>query len=217
MPHPKRFGARIRLEIGTPGSNAASAGCRTPRCTQRSPCEPPHGCRRPCARTALRLEGVEKRLRRCVVPAVPLAAHALPYPVAARPAAKHVAAVLTAAVGMKDHPLRRPSAQHRHDQRLHHQVGLDPLAHRPAHYLAGVQVQDRAQVQPPLGRGNVGDVRHPDPVNPGSRGSPQPAGCAWSPWWSEIASCAVPPTPPGALDGPPGCVQPELPADATHE
>ena len=112
----------------------------------------------------LPFERLEKRFRRRVVPTIPFTAHALPHPVPVRPPAKYVAAVLGAPVGMKNQPFGWSATHHCHHQRLHHQIAFYPGAHRPPHDLARMQVQDRTQIQPSLGRRDIGDVRHPHPI-----------------------------------------------------
>ena len=96
----------------------------------------------------LGLEGVEEAFHGRVVPAVALAAHRGrdPRPGEGQPIG--LGGVLDAAVGMMDQPWRGPLTLGGHVQRVECDLGMQGLAHRPADDLAGVQVEDRGQVQP---------------------------------------------------------------------
>jgi len=69
--------------------------------------------------------------------------------------------VLAALVGVMDEICSWLASTNGHLQGTNRQRSRHPLRHGPAHDLAGVQVQDGRQVEPPFPRGNVGDVRQP--------------------------------------------------------
>ena len=49
----------------------------------------------------------------------------------------------------------------RHVQGITHQLSVVAVAHGPAHYLSGVQVNDGGQIQPALSGGDEGGVGDP--------------------------------------------------------
>ena len=88
--------------------------------------------------------------------------------------------VLTAAVGVEDHPRVGVAAGDGVAQRVGDQVGAQVVGDRPADDPARAQVDDGGQVQPALPGVDVGDVAAPAGVDLGrrrrrSRGGPGPA------------------------------------------
>ena len=84
----------------------------------------------------------EKTLRRGIVPAVALAAHAGTELKASVHSLKEVAGILGAAVGVKNDSGRRPSRGNRHPQGVYDQPRVDPAAHGPPNYPAGIEIDD---------------------------------------------------------------------------
>ncbi len=109
----------------------------------------------------LNLEAVVPALHGRVVVAVALGAHAGDQAVRVEQGAVFARAVLAAAVRVHDHAARPVPAEQGHAQRIADQHRGHAVGHGPAHDLARVQVEHRRQVQPPLGRVDVGDVADP--------------------------------------------------------
>ena len=68
---------------------------------------------------------------------------------------------LTPAIGMKKQPGRGPATRQGHPERVEGEVVRDAVVHGPANGEARIEIEDHRQVEPPLARGNVGDVRDP--------------------------------------------------------
>lgn len=102
----------------------------------------------------------EERLGDGVVAAVSRAAAGKPHVVGARPFGQKPAGVLRAAVRVEYGVARHVSSRFGGFQRRHRDVGGHALGERPAHHHAGVEVDDRRQVQPSLAGAQVGDVAH---------------------------------------------------------
>lgn len=71
---------------------------------------------------------------------------------------------MAAAIRVEDAVWRRIAEAHRHIQRPDRQILLHPVADRPAHHAAAVQVKDDGQVEPPLRHPDIADVAYPFPV-----------------------------------------------------
>ena len=80
-----------------------------------------------------------------------------------------IARVLTALIGVMDDDAVGLLAGDGHLERPRHQLGVLVGRHRPAHHLAGIDVEDHGQEQEAGPRRHVGDVGHPAMVGPRSR------------------------------------------------
>ena len=94
-----------------------------------------------CAMHPFVLQAVKETLRRCVVPAVTLAAHRAHHAVFSELALERMARVLTAPIRVVDQPCGRLSAEPRHRQRIQHNVHRHPRLDRPADDLAVEQIE----------------------------------------------------------------------------
>src|ERR1700738_4730477 len=68
---------------------------------------------------------------------------------------------------MVDQDRTRPLCPNGHPQGRQWQFGAQMIRHRPADYLAAVEVHDRGQIKPALISLDVGDIGEPDPVRRG--------------------------------------------------
>ena len=58
----------------------------------------------------------------------------------------------------------RPASFHSHHDSIQDELSANRRSGRPTDDLAGKQVHDDSEVEPPLPRANVGNIRHPDLV-----------------------------------------------------
>ena len=121
---------------------------------------------------ALDFEGVEEALHRSVVETVAAAAHRGGYSRGGKDLAIRVGCVLHATIRVLDEPRGRALALDGHTERFNGDPGMQGLAHRPAHDLAGMHVDQRGEVEPALASGDVGQIREPDLVRGGRREVP---------------------------------------------
>lgn len=75
-----------------------------------------------------------------------------------------VARVVRATIRVMHEARVRLAAADSGGERFEYERAIDALAHREAHHAAREQVDDRREVQPPLGRPDVRDLRHPREV-----------------------------------------------------
>ena len=108
-----------------------------------------------------RLEGFEKALDRCVVIAVPFAAHRRCQAVFAQDFLVVVRTVLAATIRVMDASLGWLAQGDGHVQGTDRQVLLHPVADRPPDHPAGMQVEDDGQIDPAFARPDIGDVARP--------------------------------------------------------
>jgi hypothetical protein len=118
---------------------------------------------------ALDLERVEEALHRRVVEAVAFSAHRRRYARRLKSFSVVVRRVLHPAVAMMDEAGRRSLAFHGHRQSFERDVGVEGVAHRPAHDLAREHVDQGGQKQPAFAGPDVGQIREPDLVRSGRR------------------------------------------------
>src|ERR1039457_2719317 len=111
----------------------------------------------------LTLQRGEKRFRHRVIVGVSDPAHRGSDAGLRAALAEGVAGVLAASVRVMNHPCR-PSLRNRHIQGGQHQLGVQVIAHRPAHDLARIHVQDHRQIQKPGPRRDIGRIGHPEPI-----------------------------------------------------
>src|SRR5215471_7028505 len=105
----------------------------------------------------LALERMEEALHRCIVPAVSLAAHALADAMAEQQCPILGHCVEGAPVRVQD-SRRYATPGDRHRQRIDSERSIQALAHSPAHYRSGIEIQDHRQVEPSLARRDKGDM-----------------------------------------------------------
>src|SRR5215207_5261977 len=99
----------------------------------------------------LSLEGPEEALRGGVVPAHPGGAHRLDHAEAVAQLTEFGRGVLTATVGVEDHPVDvAATGGHRGLQGVGDEFGAHVLGERPADHPSGEQVDDGGQIQPAL-------------------------------------------------------------------
>ena len=72
-----------------------------------------------------------------------------------------LARVLAALVRVMQHGVGLSASPDRHHQRIGHELSGHGVAHRPSDHAAREQVDDDSDVEPPLGRSNVGEVDDP--------------------------------------------------------
>jgi len=87
------------------------------------------------------------------------AVHADPHALCQQRFGEVLGGELATLIGVED--LGGTVAHQRLLERLHAEVGRHDIAHPPGEHLAAVEVQDRHQVDKPLGHGDVGDVGGP--------------------------------------------------------
>jgi hypothetical protein len=104
------------------------------------------------------LQTAEEGLRDRIVPAVPLPAHARLQMMRAIEAPPDVAAELGTLIRM-NHRAAGTSPAHGHQHGVEDELAVNRRSRRPADDLAREQIQDDGQVEPPLPRPNVGDIR----------------------------------------------------------
>lgn len=63
---------------------------------------------------------------------------------------------VTDAIGMQIDRCAPEPLSHSHQYCLNHELAILPWSHRPAHDKPGIQIQYHTQIQPVLGRANVG-------------------------------------------------------------
>ena len=112
-------------------------------------------------RDPLCLEAQEEALHHGVVPAVAFAAHAADQAMARQQCLVQRAGVLAAPIRMNNQARRGLSLRDGQWQCCAHQFGMHGRRHRPAHDLAGGQVQHLSEVQPAAARADIRDVAHP--------------------------------------------------------
>lgn len=99
-----------------------------------------------------------------VVVAVALAAHAGLYAIMLQKLMKLIAGIVTALVGMQDHPRIWNSASHSSPESIYNQVLGQASAYRPADHkdlsdnLATTDIQNHRQIQPTLFCPEVGNI-----------------------------------------------------------
>jgi hypothetical protein len=112
---------------------------------------------------ALLLQAAEEGLDHGIVPAVALAAHARLEVIGAAEAPPGVTTELHALIGVND-GAARPPLLYRRCQCVQDQFAVDRRASGPPDDLPGEQIDDDGEVEPPLPRPDVRDVRRPGRV-----------------------------------------------------
>ncbi|KPP97529.1 MAG: hypothetical protein HLUCCA12_18175 [Rhodobacteraceae bacterium HLUCCA12] len=116
----------------------------------------------PCDRPdQLRLDGLEERLDHRVVVAVSAPAHRDQDAAFTEQRLVVDRAVLRSAVGMVDQPWGGVASRQSTAQRFDRKIALQAVTRGPADDPPGEQVQHDCEVEPALGRPDVGDVRPP--------------------------------------------------------
>jgi len=107
------------------------------------------------------LERAEETLDDSVVVAVAATAHAADDSVAGQKRLIFVAGLLHSPVAVVKQASRGPALGEGHLQRRGRQLGSQMIIRGPADDLSRTKIDDHRQIQPPLARGNVRDVRRP--------------------------------------------------------
>ena len=115
----------------------------------------------------LGFEGIKKRFGHRIVVAIARATHALDEAPFLQLDSKGRAGILATAIRVKDHPPSGLGALTRHSQGLLYQRFGEIRLHRPADNLSRKQIHDDTQIQPPLVRPDIRDIRHPGLVGKG--------------------------------------------------
>src|SRR5688500_1862140 len=106
-----------------------------------------------------------------VVPAIPHATHARGEVGRSEQRLIGPARVLDAAIGMMEAPARA-AMREGHAERGERQLLIDARAERPAHHASRRQIENDGEVEPPLARGDVSEIRYPHAVR--RHGVPHP-------------------------------------------
>lgn len=105
--------------------------------------------------------------RRPRCPNSPLATHARSRSKCVERSEVLVAAVSAIAIGVMN-PARFQSPRGaRHAQSTERELGIDAVRHRPAHHTSRVEVEQDGEIQPPIGRRDVGNIASQHAVRSG--------------------------------------------------
>lgn len=107
-----------------------------------------------------RLQRFEECLDRGVIITISLAAHRWQQAMGLQLLLIIVRTILATAIRMEKAAWRRIAQAHGHVQRPDSQILLHPVADSPAHNAAAIQIKDDSQVEPSLGRPDIGDVSY---------------------------------------------------------
>ena len=115
-------------------------------------------------RRAFGIQRGEETFHRRVVPAVAGTAHAMCRALVHQEPLERLAGVLAASIGVMQYGLGFASPPDGHHQRIGDPLCRHRRLHGPAHHSLGKEIDHRCDVEPPFGRPEIGEVRHPFPV-----------------------------------------------------
>src|SRR5215208_3653203 len=112
----------------------------------------------------LDLEGVEEALHRGIVIAVPGPAHRGLHAGFGEKLSVFAGSILRTTIRVMDEPRARALALARHQESRRGEFRAQVVPHRPAHHLAGREIEHSGEIEPTLAGGHIGEICEPDLV-----------------------------------------------------